>query len=105
MRLFLLAMLAVLASCTSRDLPNDLRYVELSSGNSAIIRPNGDLVVYPNVIDYDVKGHLVVGQRELATDNTDYSEPFMQGIGYFILDTRTGELRQGLDAETVAKVR
>ena len=77
-------------------LPNDYRFIELSRGNGAIVDSQGNFAVYPNVVEYRLEGDVVIGMREHATDNTDYSKPFVEGLGYFVLDTSTGELTQGL---------
>ncbi len=75
-------------------LPNGYRFVELSRGNGAIIKGN-DFAVFPNVAEHRVRGSIVTGKRVLATDNTDNSAPFTTGLGYFVLDTATGRLKQG----------
>ena len=82
-------------------LPNGYRFVELSKGNGAIITGAGDFAVYPNVVEYRLRGAQVVGKRELAEDNADHSNEFTEGLGYFVLDTSTGELRQGLSLAEV----
>lgn len=75
-------------------LPNGYRFVELSRGNGAIIKGH-DLAVYPNVVEHSVRGSVITGSRALANDNTDGSAPFKTGLGPFVLDTATGELKQG----------
>jgi len=77
-------------------LPNGYRFVELSKGNGAIVTDEGEFAVYPNVVEYQLNGALVTGRRVLATDNTDYSQPFTEGLGNFVFDTGTGELKQGV---------
>jgi hypothetical protein len=76
-------------------LPNGYRFVELSRGNGAITKGN-DFAVYPNVVEHRVRDSIIIGKRVLATDNTDGSDPFETGLGYFVLDTATGQLKQGL---------
>lgn len=76
-------------------LPNGYRFVELSRGNGAITKGN-DFAVYPNVVEYRVRGSVITGKRVLATDNTNGSDPFATGLGFFFLDTATGLLKQGL---------
>ena len=87
----------LLAGCGERDeaLANGYRFVELSRGNGAIVKGN-DFVVYPNVVELQQHGSIVTGRRILAQDNTDMSVPFTEGLGYFVLDTATGRVRQGL---------
>jgi hypothetical protein len=98
--------LVLLAGCAERDeaLVNGYRFVEVSHGTGLIVR-NSEIVVYPNVIEYEVCGSLIVGKRVLANDNTDYSEPFTTGLGYFAFDTRTGRLEQGLTEEAARNRR
>ncbi len=88
-----------IAPADNADLPNDYRFVELSRGNGAIVDSQSDFAVYPNVVEYRLEGDLVVGVRELATDNSDDSAPFVEGLGPFVFDTSTGVLRQGLAEE------
>lgn len=92
--------LLILTGCVLPEanvpLPNGYRFVELSKGNGAIITKEGDFAVYPNVVEYRLKGALVLGKRQLATDNTDNSSDFVAGLGYFAFDTSTGKLKQGL---------
>lgn len=57
---------------------------------------DGNFVVYPNIVEHRVRGDLVMGRRILAQDNADGSSPFTTGLGYFVLDTSTGQLSQGL---------
>ncbi|WP_338242230.1 hypothetical protein [Aurantiacibacter hainanensis] len=99
------ATLLFLTGCVSGEandtLPNGYRFVELSDGNGAIVSDEGDFAVYPNVLEYRLENERVVGKRVLATDNTDYSHPFTEGLGYFVFDTRTGELIQGLSKPEV----
>ena len=94
------AALLLVPGCANNEaneaLPNGYRVIELSGGNSAIATAEGDFAVYPNVVEYRLEDARVVGKRVLATDNTDYSHSFTKGLGYFVLDTSTGELIQGL---------
>jgi hypothetical protein len=92
----LIALLFV-AGCAekSESLGNGYRFVELSRGNGAITK-NGEFVVYPNVVEHEISGVRIVGRRERAESNSDSSPPFTEGLGYFVLDTSTGELQQGL---------
>lgn len=76
-------------------LPNGYRFVELSRGNGAITKGD-DFAVYPNIAEHSVRGSIITGKRVLATDNSDGSAPFTTGLGYFALDTKTGQLKQGL---------
>ncbi len=98
-RLFAISFL-LLTGCSLAEadepLPNGYRFVEVSKGNGMIITDDGEIAVYPNVVEYRLNGSLVVGRRELATDNTDYSQPFVKGLGSFVFDTSTGRLMQGL---------
>jgi hypothetical protein len=75
-------------------LPNGYRFVELSRGNGAITKGN-DFAVYPNVVEHRVRDSIIIGKRVLATDNTDGSDPFETGLGYFVLDTATGNSNRG----------
>jgi hypothetical protein len=75
-------------------LPNGYRFVELSRGNGAITKGT-DFAVYPNVAEHRVRGSIITGRRVLAADNTDGSAPFTTGLGYFVLNTATGQLKQG----------
>lgn len=100
LRIFPIALL-LLTGCIQGEAntppPNDYRFIELSKGNDAVVTDEGRLAVYPNVVEYRLKGSLVVRKRELAIDNTDYSKDFTEGLGYFVFDTSTGELQQGQD--------
>lgn len=78
-------------------LPNGYRFVELSRGNGAIVKGNA-FAVYPNVVELRVRGSIITGKRVLATDNTDGSAPFTTGLGYFVLDTATAQLKQDAPA-------
>ena len=78
-------------------LPNGYRFVELSRGNGAIVKGNA-FAVYPNVVELRVRGSIITGKRVLATDNTDGSAPFTTGLGYFVLDTATGQLKRNTPA-------
>ena len=94
------AALLLVSGCANNEanlaLPNGYRVIELSGGNRAIVTAEGDFAVYPNVVEHRLEDARVVGKRVLAPDNTDYSQPFTEGLGYFVLDTSSGELIQGL---------
>jgi hypothetical protein len=101
MRKAVIAALIMLAACGERDeaLPNGYRFVEVSRGNGVITK-GSDTAVYPNVVEHEVRGNLIIGKRVLAQDNTDGSLPFTSGLGFFVLDTSTGRLQQGLSKPT-----
>lgn len=86
------------------DLGNGYRYVELSRGTGAIVDRHGDFVVYPNVTDYRKINGLVVGRRVLATNNIDGNDSrFTTGLGQYMLNTETGEVKLDVSAEDVAR--
>lgn len=97
MKILTMVTLILLAGCGERDeqLPNGYRFVELSRGNGAITKGSA-IAVYPNIVEHRVRGSLIVGKRALAHDNTDGTTPFTTGLGYFVFDTSTGYLSQGL---------
>lgn len=98
-----IATLILVAGCGERDepLPNGYRFIELSRGNGAITK-GSDFAVYPNIVEYQVRGNLVIGRRILAQDNTDGSTRFTTGLGYFVFDTSTGHLSEGLSRPSSA---
>jgi len=97
MRRLVAAAVMLIAGCGERDepLPNGYRFIELSRGTGAIAK-DGNFAVYPNIIEYRVRGGLVFGKRIFAYNNTNGSAPFVTGLGYFTLDTVTGHVSQEL---------
>jgi hypothetical protein len=59
-----------------------------------IADPSGAVVVRPSVRRYRVVGDLVVG--EIGAYDSHPSDR-MEIVGYFILDTRTGDIQRGMD--------
>ncbi|MBV7258896.1 hypothetical protein [Erythrobacter crassostreae] len=91
----------LLSSCVDgrTEIAPDVNVVELSGSNDAVVDGVGDFLVYPNVVEYEVVDHWLVGKREQANDNSDGSEPFTSGLGYFKLNLSDGSLTQGLSIE------
>ncbi|SRR6266487_1910493 len=75
------------------DLGAGYKYVRLDGPNAAISDHDNHMVVDPNVTRYKVIGSYIVGERADANIDKRLSRNF----GYFIVDTRTGQLVEGLD--------
>jgi len=92
---------AITSSCSdlSISLSKDARLVQLAGGTWAIVSEERDFLVYPNVTALTCRGDIAFGVRELATNNTDYSEPFTSGLGYFLLFPESGAVLQGLSRD------
>ena len=87
------------ASCGEWDQPLTGGYTWVGvDGDTGLIEgpTDGRIAVYPNVVEAEASGRFIVGKRELAASNTDNSSEFSTGLGYFILDTRSGAYAGGL---------
>ena len=96
---FLLALLAMLpAACGdySIRLPHGYGLTQIHGGTVLIEGPDHRLVVGPNVDGYSVLGDSVVGHVSLAQYQPDRED---SRPGYFILNTKTHELKQALEKE------
>lgn len=98
MRTISFAAILLLSACTKDEpLLNGYRFIEVSGGTGEIISRGGEIIVFPNIVEHSIRGPFVIGKRIRPTNNCDDSfSACITGFGYFILDTRTGQLRQGL---------
>lgn len=76
------------------------KYVHLDGRNSTIADNNNHMIVDPNVKRYRIIGPLVVGVRVDA----DIDSSLSQNYGYFVLDTRNGQLVEGLNSADFERV-
>jgi hypothetical protein len=100
--LFILAV-ALLSSCGQgeTELISGYKLLDLG-GHSAISDPNNNAAVEADVIRYEVMDPFIVGERVY---HDELSSP---KYGYFILDTRSGQLLEGLNEaqfETALRIR
>ena len=97
------AMTMTLCGCErSEQLTEKYRYEEMTPAGTGIIVSGSELVVYPDIVEFDKVGKYVIGQRNLATNNMNPRDPrFTVGLGYFILDTSSGRLVQGLSKQQI----
>jgi hypothetical protein len=101
--LLILIVLFSLTACSSDyevPLPGGYVLVSVYAGAVIIGRPSEhEVVVDANVESYKVLGELVVGHvntpEKLSSEEKETSKP-----GYFILNTKTHEIKVGLDKQT-----
>ncbi|MFH1157905.1 MAG: hypothetical protein V1721_03345 [Pseudomonadota bacterium] len=74
------------------DLVAGYKYVQLDGSNHAISDRDNRMVVDPNVKWYRVIETYIMGERDDANIDPQLSKQY----GYFILDTRNGQLIEGL---------
>lgn len=95
MRIIAAALLCILLSgCGEKEveLEGGYKYVQLDGASYTITNRENRMVVAPNVSRYKIFGSYVVGERKDA----DIDDRLSRNFGFFILDTRTGELLEGL---------
>ncbi len=80
----------------SVSLPGGYELTRVYAGTVLIHHPEKGVVVDANVDAYDVTDGFVIGHVSIADElpEKEFSKP-----GYFILNTKTHELKQGLDRE------
>jgi hypothetical protein len=96
----LLALLGTIVVCTiscgdyAIQLPRGYSLVRVYSGTLEISRPDRGMVIPATVDRYAVIGSLIIGHTSLAREEPerDLSKP-----GYFIIDTQSDGVKQGLD--------
>jgi hypothetical protein len=75
-----------------RQLPNGYVLIDTSSGVVSITDQQCSVLIGPTVDELGIRGATVMGHF------TPYPQVPTTGVpGYFILDTHTGKLEQGLD--------
>jgi hypothetical protein len=76
------------------ELPGSYQLDQVHSGAVAITHPATGIVIYASVDGYAVVGSVIVGHVSQAKRDPEreFSRP-----GYFIIDTRTNDAKQGLD--------
>lgn len=74
-------------------LPNNYELIRVYAGAVLIGAPEGGVRIEANIDGYKVLGDLVVGHVTVAEHSP---EKEMSKPGYFILNTKTHEVRQGL---------
>lgn len=100
--------LGLLISCGdySVSLPNGYSLARIYSGAILIHHTSKGVVINANVDRYKVLDEFIVGHVTLAelTPERNYSKP-----GYFIINTKTNEVKEGLDKqvwlETLKKMK
>ncbi len=97
--LVLIVLIGGLLGCGdySIRLPGGYSLVRVYAGAVLIHHPEKGIVVNAHIDGYKVHGELVIGHvlsAELPPEK-DYSKP-----GYFILNTKTHEVKEGLDKQT-----
>lgn len=66
-----------------------LRLVELDGDNNAIVKNNGEFVVYPNIIKISKNGSIIRGARVKSKYTIDDTDPdFNSGFGDFCIEIR-----------------
>ena len=83
-----------------RVVKNGVELMRFSGSSRALVDENGKFLVYPSVKkDLVVREHWIVGRRTEANSNTFGDPEDSQGMGYFVLDSETRHLRQGMTEE------
>lgn len=80
-------------------LPGNYSLVRVYAGAVLISGPSNVVVIDSNINSYKVLGHLVVGQVN-SPGHFSPEEKAVSKPGYFILNTKTHEVRQGLDKKS-----
>lgn len=75
-------------------LPNNYELIRVYAGAVLIGAPEGGVRIEANIDGYKVLGDLVVGHVTVAEQSP---EKEMSKPGYFIVNTKTHEVKQGLD--------
>jgi hypothetical protein len=88
---------AVACGDYSIQLPGGYRLSQVYAGAVHIVRPDQGIAVHSHVDRYAVVGHLVVGHVTRAEHEMERS---LSRPGYFILDTKTGTVKEEVDLES-----
>lgn len=78
-------------------LPNNYELIRVYAGAVLIGAPEGGVRIEANIDGYKVLNELVVGHVTVAEHSP---EKEMSKPGYFIVNTKTHETKQGLDKKT-----
>lgn len=81
------------------ELPNGYELVRFNGLETGIVAPGGRLVINPTVREYAVLGDLVVGNADVPERLEGQPAPFRTAAGYFVLNTDSGEIADGLTDE------
>lgn len=101
-RFFAPSLLLLLAACGEGDWPliSGYRFVKTDATNGMIVDSENRVIVEANVDNYVVIDPYIVGMR-VPSDIVPPGFPTSPHYGHFLLDTRTGELVEGLSQPQV----
>ncbi|MCG7564628.1 hypothetical protein [Pseudoalteromonas sp. McH1-42] len=89
-----------------QELLNDY-YLSSTNSSNTYITKGASIVIRSDVVYTEIKGDFIIGKRTFS-DYPDHNDRNEDELGYFFINTKTGEIKLGLeekDLEFIGKVR